>query len=146
MLDWRWHKFSDLVLEQLYELLALRSQVFVVEQRCFYQDLDGKDQAAHHLLGYYNQTLQAYLRCYAIDAHRVSIGRVIISPAQRQRGIGKMLMQQAIEFCQMHYPTHTITINAQHRLINFYQKLQFVTCGEPFEQAGIMHVHMERST
>ncbi|NKB47226.1 MAG: GNAT family N-acetyltransferase [Legionellales bacterium] len=145
MLDWYWSDFNDLTLNQLYELLALRSQVFVVEQHCFYQDLDGQDQTSHHLLGYDSQKiLQAYLRCYPIDSHNITIGRVVIAATQRQQGIGKVLMTHAIDFCRQQYPNHRIVIHAQYRLIHFYQELQFTACSEPFDQAGILHIRMER--
>jgi ElaA protein len=147
MLNWYYPFFNDLTLPQLYDLLALRSQVFVHEQQCCYQDLDYKDQMAHHLLGYdENQTLQAYARCYELDDNFIAIGRVLVAKEQRHRGTGRELMTQALHFCKAHYPDHpAVRINAQHYLLSFYQSLQFTVCGEPFDEEGILHIRMERT-
>ena len=99
MTTWLWMKFSELSAEQLYQAIELREQVFIVEQNCVYQDCDGNDPKAWHLLGYKDGVLVAYLRGFpaGIKYSEASIGRVVTSPKARGTGVGKELVKVSIE-------------------------------------------------
>lgn len=137
--------FHELSPEQLYELLALRAAVFVVEQHCPYLDPDGKDYTARHLLGYVEKELAAYARLLPEPDGRAAIGRVVVQPEFRGRGWGRDLMQQAIAKAGADFNAHTIRISAQCYLIEFYQSLGFATRGEPYLEDDIPHIRMERA-
>lgn len=147
-LTWISKKFNNLTLTELYELLRLRSEVFVVEQNCAFQDIDGQDHVAYHLLGQApGGKLAAYARlfdaglCYA----EVSIGRVIVAPEFRRSGLGRELMQQAIGHCERYFAPQPIKIGAQQYLEKFYQDFGFVCCGEMYLEDGIPHIPMRRA-
>ena len=145
----RWHcipfdSFPPLI---LYDVLRLRSAVFVVEQACIYQDIDRQDVNALHLLGY-NEAgeLLAYARLF--DAGKcypeASIGRVVVSPDYRRYGLGKLLMQQAIAHTYSLFGQQPILIGAQQYLDKFYSELGFSVVGEPYVEDGIPHQYMRR--
>src|SRR5689334_2252161 len=98
MINWEIKKFDELTLAQLYVILQLRSEVFVVEQNCVYHDPDGKDQYAWHLMGTENGSLIAYTRIFpaSISYDEPSIGRVVTSPSKRKEGLGRELMERSI--------------------------------------------------
>src|SRR5512138_1543819 len=102
MINWEIKKFQELTLEQLYAILKLRSEVFVVEQNCVYHDPDGKDQYAWHLMGTEDGELIAYTRIFpaSITYDEPSIGRVVTSPSKRKGGLGRELMERSIEQCE----------------------------------------------
>jgi ElaA protein len=146
-LHWITKPFDALTLAELYALLQLRSEVFVVEQACAFQDIDGHDQAAYHLLGYTDAgELAAYARLF--DAGRsyaqVSIGRVVTAPRHRGAGLGRALLHQAIGQCETLFGAQPIKIGAQQYLLAFYQSFGFVVEGEGYLEDGIPHAHMVR--
>jgi ElaA protein len=148
MITWQWSSFADLTAAQLYAMLALRQQVFVLEQTCLYPDIDGLDPAAHHLLGWRDvdgkPALAAHLRCLAPGAKytEMSIGRVVTSPAARGTGLGRELVAQGIALAQRLHPGHAIRIGAQAHLEAFYASFGFVTVSEPYDEDGIQHIDM----
>ena len=150
MIEWQWSGFADLTVAQLYEMLALRQQVFVLEQTCLYPDIDGLDPGAHHLLGWTTlegrRQLAASLRCLAPGAkyEEMSLGRVVTSPAARGTGLGRELVAQGIACAEQLHPGHAIRIGAQAHLERFYAGFGFVTVSEPYDEDGIMHVDMVR--
>jgi ElaA protein len=150
MIEWQWNSFADLTVAQLYEMLALRQQVFVLEQTCLYPDIDGLDPGAHHLLGWRSvdgrRELAASLRCLAPGAkyEEMSLGRVVTSPAARGSGLGRELVAQGIACAERLHPGHAIRIGAQAYLERFYAGFGFVTVSEPYDEDGIMHVDMLR--
>jgi len=146
-LQWRWKRFESLTLDELYDALALRCRVFILEQGP-YLDPDGLDRHAWHLLGVDTHgTLQAYLR--TVDpGHKYdepSIGRVITSPERRGQGLGLALMQQGLERTVAQWPGQGIRISAQAHLQRFYGSLGFATVGQPYLEDDIPHVQMYRS-
>ncbi|HEX8787060.1 MAG TPA: GNAT family N-acetyltransferase [Telluria sp.] len=150
MIEWQWSGFADLTVAQLYEMLALRQQVFVLEQTCLYPDIDGLDPGAHHLLGWRTvdgrRELAASLRCLAPGAKytEMSLGRVVTSPAARGTGLGRELVAQGIACAERLHPGHAIRIGAQAHLERFYAGFGFVTVSEPYDEDGIMHLDMIR--
>jgi ElaA protein len=150
MIEWQWRGFAELTTTELYEVLAQRQQVFVLEQQCFYNDFDGLDQQAHHLLGWRSidgrRELAAYLRCLAPGAKyaEMSLGRVLTTRAARGSGAGRELLARGIECAERQHPGHRIRIGAQAYLERFYQSFGFKTISEPYDEDGIMHVDMLR--
>jgi ElaA protein len=150
MIEWKWCSFADLSTAELYEVLAQRQQVFVLEQQCFYNDFDGLDQAAHHLLGWHStggrRALAAYLRCLAPGAKytEMSLGRVLTTSAARGSGAGRELLARGIECAEREHPGHRIRIGAQAYLERFYQSFGFKTISAPYDEDGIMHIDMLR--
>jgi ElaA protein len=124
--------------------------VFVLEQQCFYNDFDGLDTSAHHLLGWGSvdgkRTLVAYLRCLAPGAKytEMSLGRVLTTQAARRSGAGRALLARGIEYAERQHPGHRIRIGAQQYLERFYQSFGFQTISAPYDEDGIMHVDMLR--
>lgn len=143
MTRWECKPFQSLTLEELYAILALRAEVFVVEQNCPYQDLDGKDQKGLHLCGYADDgTLIAYTRILKKGisyADYASIGRVITKASARGGGLGYELMKQSAEMLYTHYGQQPIKISAQSHLQNFYGKLGYVGLGEEYLEDDIPH-------
>jgi ElaA protein len=150
MIEWQWRSFAELDTAELYAVLAARQQVFVLEQRCFYNDFDGLDQQAHHLLGWQvaggQRQLAAYLRCLApgVKYAEMSLGRVLTTGAARGTGAGRELLARGIEFACRQYPGHRIRIGAQAYLERFYQGFGFQTVSEPYDEDGIVHIDMLR--
>ncbi len=142
--QWRWHKFDDWTADEAYAVFAARIQVFVVEQACPYQDLDGLDADAWHLCGWDRQTLAAYLRLLPAGARYAepSIGRVLTADSYRGQGIGQELMQRGIVGFRERFPGADLRISAQHHLEGFYRHLGFATVSEPYQEDGIPHVEM----
>lgn len=139
--------FDALTLAELYALLQLRSEVFVVEQACAFQDIDGHDQAALHLLGYTAAgELTAYARLFAAGRSyaQASIGRVVTAPRHRGHGLGRQLLHEALAQCETQFGPQPIKIGAQQYLRAFYESFGFVAEGEGYLEDGIPHVHMVR--
>lgn len=144
---WQHLAFDALNVHQLYAILQLRTDVFVVEQNCAFQDMDGFDAQAVHLMGYSQGKLVAYARCFpaGVKFKEASIGRVITSLALRGQGAGPALMQQAISCIESHWGMQPIRIGAQAQLDNFYGRLGFVKTGAPYIEDGILHIEMLRT-
>ncbi len=145
--DWQFKPFDALSTHALYAVLQLRSAVFVVEQACIFQDIDGTDDQAMHLLGRLNGELVAYARCFAagLKYPEAAIGRVITHPHQRSTGLGHQLMQQALGCMTVHWGAQPVRIGAQARLAAFYQQHGFAPAGEPYMEDGILHIEMVRA-
>ena len=143
---WRFVAFEALTTAELYDLLRLRSEVFVVEQICIFQDMDGADAQAMHLLGRLEGELVACARCFPAGAKftEASIGRVATRDKVRGRGAGHVLMQQALACLQQHWGPQAIRIGAQARLEHFYQQHGFEKTGAPYVEDGISHIEMLR--
>jgi ElaA protein len=143
-LNWTYKHFNSLTTQQLYTILSLRSEVFVVEQNCVYLDTDNKDLDAWHLCGWENDTLVAYVRILApgVSYEEASIGRVLTNPAFRKHGNGIELMKLAIEKALQQYGVQKIKIGAQLYLLNFYSNLGFTQTSEVYMEDGIPHIEM----
>jgi ElaA protein len=139
--------FSDLSVDELYDLLKLRQEVFVVEQDCVYQDLDDLDRGAMHFLclDEKSQVLMGYARLIAPDVlypEMPAIGRVVVNPEFRKKGLGKQLMRSVIAYSRKKYGELTIRISAQRYLESFYTDLGFQDTGEHYLEDGIPHMAM----
>jgi ElaA protein len=145
-LHWTLQPFSALTAPQVYEILQLRSAVFVVEQQCVFQDIDNKDAASFHCCGWENEKLVAYTRLLppGVAYENCSIGRVVTAVAIRKRGYGRQLMIQSIQACQQLFNSPAIEIGAQLYLKAFYNSFGFVRQGEVYLEDGIDHIHMIR--
>ncbi|MFM2481861.1 GNAT family N-acetyltransferase [Celerinatantimonas sp. YJH-8] len=147
MINWQLKTFQQLSLEQLYALLKLRVDVFVVEQNCPYSDLDDLDTnpQLQHLLGYHGEQLVAYARLLpaGLTHQTPSIGRVIVAKEARRGQVGYALLEEAIRATQTLWPNQPVTIAAQQHLEHFYQNKGFVTISDTFLEDGIPHVHMQ---
>jgi ElaA protein len=146
MLTIKTKTFKELTTQELYNLLQLRSEVFVVEQDCVYQDVDGKDQKALHVLGYNGEKLVAYTRIFKPGDYfkEASIGRVVVSAHERKFKHGYTLMNASIDAIKSHYNTTEIRISAQTYLKRFYNNLEFKEVGEEYLEDGIPHINMIR--
>ncbi|RSK48763.1 GNAT family N-acetyltransferase [Hymenobacter rigui] len=147
-LTWILKPFANLTLTELYALLQLRSEVFVVEQTCPFQDIDGLDQAAHHLLGLTpTGELAAYTRLFAagITYPEASIGRVVVSPRYRRYGLGRELLHQSIAAVSQQFGPQPIQIGAQLYLQAFYEGFGFRQVGDGYLEDDIPHIHMVRA-
>ena len=144
MLDIRIKKFNELNTYELYDLLQLRSEVFVVEQDCVYQDIDGKDKRALHVLGYYKDVLVAYTRCFNPGDYftEAGIGRVVVKDIHRKNSYGNEIMKASINAIKNIQEKVTIKISAQTYLNRFYSNLGFVEVGEGYLEDGIPHIAM----
>jgi len=139
--------FNELSVVELYQILQLRSEVFVVEQNCVYQDIDGKDGKALHLLGIHEGSILAYARLFAPGYYfdNASIGRVVINADYRERKWGHSLIQSAIAGIKEYYKQDAITISAQLYLKKFYEGHGFVQEGEEYLEDDIPHIRMNRN-
>jgi ElaA protein len=146
MYHWILHAFSALSPDELYALVRLRSQVFVVEQNCVFLDLDGKDQYCHHLMGWtaVSPLLAAYARIVppGLSYPEASIGRVVTAPETRGQGGGRVLMEEAIRQLYTLFGEQPIRIGAQQHLSRFYGSLGFVRASEMYLEDDIPHVEM----
>jgi ElaA protein len=157
-IQWQWKTFDALTLHDLYVILQLRSEVFVVEQNCVFQDMDGLDDQALHLLGWVTQAepayavnpttrqLVAYARCFApgITVAEASIGRVLTHRSVRGSGAGHALVQQAVTHTLAHWGVQSIRMGAQAHLASFYQQHGFALTGIDYMEDGIPHTEMLR--
>ena len=139
-------KFNELNIDELYQILRLRSEVFVVEQDCVYQDLDNKDQKALHLFISSNNEITGYTRLFEAGDYfnNVSIGRVVVSGNHRDKKLGHILMKESIEAALKHYKTSKITLSAQTHLKRFYESHGFQQVGEGYLEDGIPHIRMDK--
>jgi len=146
-LTWTWQRFSDLGVDGVYDMLALRAKVFVLEQGP-YLDPDGADRHCWHLLGRGAAgELMAYLRVLdpGVKFDEVSIGRVVVDAALRGQRVGHVLMREGLARCSQVWPGHAIRIGAQAHLQQFYRQHGFRTVSEEYLEDGIAHVQMLRS-
>jgi ElaA protein len=136
--------FASLTPFELYEVLRLRSEIFVVEQQCVFLDMDNKDQHSHHLLLYQGKALASYARLVpaGLGFAEMSIGRVVTSRDVRGTGAGKKLMREAIAAIYRLYGPAPIRIGAQCYARKFYENLGFVQAGEVYDEDGIDHIEM----
>jgi len=143
-IQWQLKSFEELTAHQLYQLLRLRSEVFVVEQQCIFLDMDNKDQQCYHLLGWKGELLAASTRLVppGISYTEMSIGRVVSSPLVRGTGIGRELMEVSVKACYELWGKAPIRIGAQCYLEKFYQSLGFEPEGEIYLEDGIPHIEM----
>ena len=143
-LTWILKEFEELSPTELYAIIRLRNEVFVIEQNCIYQDADNKDPASLHLCGWANDELVAYTRLMppGLSYKECSIGRVVTSPAHRNTGAGRELMRVSIEKTFNAFNTDTIKIGAQLYLKKFYESLDFVQCSDQYLEDGIPHILM----
>lgn len=139
--------FEELKTQELYRILQLRSEIFVVEQNCVYQDMDNKDQKALHVLGYKNDDMVAYTRIFKPGDYfeYASIGRVIVSQKERKHKYGYEIMNASIKAVKDYFNETNIKIGAQCYLKKFYNNLRFFEVGEEYLEDGIPHIHMVRS-
>jgi len=137
-------KFSDLALTELYDILQLRSEVFVVEQDCVYQDIDGKDAEALHVIGFKNGKVVAYTRCFKPGYYfeEAAIGRVVVKDSERKFGYGHEIMKASDKAIKDHFNTSNIKLSAQQYLIKFYESHGYNTTGEGYLEDGIPHIAM----
>ena len=137
-------RFEALTTNELYAILRLRSEVFVVEQDCVYQDLDDKDKKALHVMGWYDNTIVAYTRIFDVKLYfnEASIGRVVVNKKYRSKGFGIDIMIASINAIKKHYNQTQIKISAQTYLIKFYNNLGFKEQGKPYLEDGIPHTAM----
>ncbi|WP_047549175.1 GNAT family N-acetyltransferase [Psychroserpens sp. Hel_I_66] len=138
--------FDELNTKELYDLLQLRSEVFVVEQDCVYQDIDGKDQKALHVIGFKNENVVAYTRIFKPGDYfeYASIGRVVVSQKERKHKYGYDIMKASVEAIKTNYNVTVIKISAQTYLKRFYNNLEFFEVGEEYLEDGIPHIGMVR--
>ena len=136
--------FSELNTEELYQILRLRSEVFVVEQDCIYQDIDNKDQKAIHLYFKENDEILAYTRIFKAGYYyeNPSIGRVVVSKKNRGKDVGKKIMIDSIEYIKQNIKGKKIELSAQKYLDKFYKDLGFYKTGEDYLEDGIPHQRM----
>jgi len=142
-----WCDFADLSGALLYEVLRFRQAIFVVEQRCAYPDLDDRDQRAHHLLLRVAGELAGYSRLIPYPGEaRVAFGRVAVAAPLRRHGLARMLMAEALSRGARDYPGCTVTLTAQTYLAPFYETIGFRATSAPFDDYGLRHVDMVRSS
>lgn len=148
--SWREQSFEELSTAELYAILHLRQQVFIVEQQCIYQDCDGQDKKAHHLTGWQKANdrteLIAYLRIVYPEktSNPISIGRVLTHPNFRRKGLGRKIMAQCLLKIEKRYPESAVFISAQQYLIGFYESFNFHISSEGYMEDGIPHIRMTR--
>ena len=139
-----WHDFNSISKAELYDVLSLRQRVFIIEQDCFYEDLDYSDQDANHLLLYEDNKLIAYSRVFppGIKYDAASIGRIVTDLDYRGKGYGKIITQESIQFLKNNFPESDISISAQYRLVDFYENLGFEREGKIYLEDDIDHIKM----
>ena len=148
MITWLYKKFADLLPEELYDILQLRNEVFVVEQNCAYQDCDDKDLQAYHLTAWEDDKLAAYTRLFEQGisySDAASIGRVLTSPDFRKKNLGKELMSKSIEEVYRLFGKVPIKISAQFYLKRFYESFSFVQYSDVYMEDNIEHIAMIKS-
>ncbi|MBM3110571.1 GNAT family N-acetyltransferase [Pseudomonas sp. P66] len=147
-IDWICKHHSDLGKEQLYAILQLRTEVFVVEQRCAYLEVDGQDLVGDtcHLMGWQNDELKAYLRLLDPESQGgdVVIGRVVTAHSARGQGLGNKLLEEALEQAEKNWPGVPVYLSAQSHLQDYYGRYGFLVVGEEYLEDDIPHIGMRR--
>lgn len=143
-MNWKIKKFNELNAEEIYKILALRNEIFIVEQECPYLDCDGKDFNSYHLFAKENGEIVAYLRILekGVSYDEISIGRVAVKQSYRGRGISREMMLKAIDFIENNLFENTIKIQAQAYLLKFYSSLGFKAVSEEYLEDNIPHIDM----
>jgi ElaA protein len=144
MIEWKCKPFRDLNVYELYSIMRLRNEVFVVEQNCVFQDADNKDQQCYHVCGWEKDEPVAYARILppGMAFGEVSIGRVVSSPVYRKTGVGIRLMQKTIDYCKFFFGEQNIRIGAQLYLKRFYESFGFIQEGDVYLEDNIPHIEM----
>ncbi|MCP4338374.1 MAG: GNAT family N-acetyltransferase [Desulfobulbaceae bacterium] len=151
-IKWKVSTFGELTTDELYAILKLRQQVFIVEQQCVYQDCDGLDTKAHHLVGWYNigelPEPIAYLRVIYPEegSNSTSIGRFLIHPNFRGKGIAREMMAMCLQNIEKSSPKSAVCISAQQYLTHFYETFGFHVSSDGYEEDGIPHIGMTRNS
>ena len=152
MITWQLSTFSELSKNDLYQVMKVRQEVFVVEQNCAYQDIDGLDEFSWHLIAWDvnstgDKSIAAYLRVVfpGYKYQEISIGRVLTVPQARKTGLGKALIKEALTNIENEYPNQPIRISSQEYLIKFYNTFGFEIVSEPYDEDGISHIEMLKS-
>lgn len=137
-------KLNELEPIDIYKMFKLRVEVFIIEQKCLYQDIDKKDEDAYHLLSYEGDEISGYLRILkkGVSFDEVSIGRVVVNPKFRNQGVGRKIMVAGINFINEKFDNESIRISAQKYLVEFYKSLGFKVVSEDYLEDGILHVEM----
>jgi ElaA protein len=145
LIRWRFAPFAQLSPHELHDMYRLRVAVFIVEQACVFQDVDGVDPRCWHLLGHTGDELVAYCRLLpaGVKFDEPSIGRVITAPSVRGTGMGRVLMSEAMKRAAQMWPGERLRIGAQAHLERFYNEFGFRKVGEPYDEDGILHIEME---
>lgn len=139
--------FQQLTVEDLYDILQLRSEVFVVEQDCVYQDIDGKDDKALHIIGKKKGKIIAYTRCFPPEVYfnEAAIGRVVVLESERKFGYGHDIMKASIKAITEKFNSTSIKLSAQTYLISFYESHGFQKTGNEYLEDGIPHIAMVKN-
>lgn len=146
MINFQIKTFQELTTTELYKILQLRAEVFIVEQNCVYQDVDFKDQKAIHILGFKNNKIIAYTRIFKPGDYfnNASIGRVVVAENERKFGYGHHLVKASITAIKNNFKVDKITISAQKYLKFFYENHQFKQAGNEYLEDGIPHIKMNK--
>jgi ElaA protein len=144
MIHWQWRSFDSLSARELYAVISAREAVFVVEQNCPYQDADGLDVDAAHLIGWDGELVAAYLRVLdpGVKYSWPSIGRVLTAKSHRGSGAGRQALIEAMRFVPTRFPKQNVRISAQAHLERFYGEFGFVKVSEPYLEDNIPHIEM----
>jgi ElaA protein len=146
LIDWQFAPFAQLTATQVHDLYRLRVAVFIVEQDCVFQDVDGVDPKCWHLLGYGGDPVELLAYCRLLPAgvkfDEASIGRVITAPPVRRTGMGRVLMAEAMKRAAQLWPGEPLRIGAQAHLERFYNGFGFTKSSEPYDEDGILHIEM----
>jgi len=145
-IEWQWRRFGELAPLEIYAIFGARQEVFVVEQNCPYQDMDGKDLDAWHLVAWSGKEVAAYLRLLApgVSFPEPSLGRILTTKIGRGSGLGRELVARGLEKIHELYPTLPTRIGAQAHLHEFYGSFGFVQASELYDEDGIPHIQMRR--
>lgn len=143
-MNWELKKFEELEAEEIYEILKIRNEVFIVEQKCPYQDCDGKDEKSYHLYLQNEGKIIAYLRILkrGVSYDEISIGRVLVHKNYRGKGIAREMLIKAINFIETNLKEKEIRIQAQSYLLNFYRSLGFKEISKKYLEDNIPHIDM----
>lgn len=145
MIDWKIKHYDDLDINEFHDLLALRVEIFVVEQNCPYQEIDGKDKVSYHLIGQdeqQNTVATARILPAKVYFEEVTIGRIVVSKLQRRKGIGDQIMIQSMKFVEEKFGKQNIKLAAQAEMAHFYEKHGFEKVSKPYDWDDILHVDM----
>ncbi len=144
---WKVKPFHELELEELYKIIQLREEVFILEQQCIYTDLDFADQTCTHVMGFVDNEMVAYARIFGpvVESNKkASFGRVLVAQKARRLNIGKALIEQLLQSIKEIFQTEEITISAQSYLLKFYNSFGFKEQGEIYLDAGVPHITMHK--